>query len=146
MSSEHLWQRSAEYTTFSKHLGWRWIPAPGGLGVRCSLVLGCSLGLAARCWSTSSVRLLCPHSTRMGESWWNIPPHRTGTGLVSTGRKIRYLMSQSCVSSPFVLSVKSIPLYMVILKLYNSSFKTLYIIYLLICLFTDAEKWGAIVK
>lgn len=75
------------FYNFSKAVRWRWILAPGGLGVQCNQVLGHSLGLAARCWSTSTVRLLCPHSTHIGLSWWQILPHRTGTGLVSTVKK-----------------------------------------------------------
>lgn len=73
---------------FSKRLHWRRILPPAVLGVRCSLALGCSLGLAAGCWSMSNVHLPCLRSTHMGESWWHILPHRIGTKPVSTERKI----------------------------------------------------------
>lgn len=139
----------------------RWIRARREPRVNCSLVWGCSLGLAAHCRSTSSAGLSFPHSTHMGESWWSILPHRTWTELVSTVRKKilsvllfaerrrkanyilrdchQYLFSQLnlfilCIRANYTVKIKP-------LKVFPLNFNFIYYLLMLI-LWGIFENWG----
>lgn len=86
------------FSISSRYLDQTWIQAPRGFQGHCSLVLRCSLGLAARCRSMTSGLLQCSHSTRTGGSWWSTLLHRTETGRFSTVRKKSHVTQHRHIS------------------------------------------------